>query len=238
MCDPPISDVPLPSRWAKSVRSSVLHVISLAHFAIVTTRGWAANALNPRARQAAESERLTNDAALLRKELRIKDSRITKIDPRRRPHYPATERMAILQLKAARGWSLAQFHCCGCQTALLGLVQVVMETSGADVLDWIIGVPGQVTPCMVAWRSRVVMIGGRAEMRYSFLRAGGNQLAILHTQHFRQEDLEQVLRLIQGGLVRIRPLIRDVVPVARAPRICDTLAREPSRLLGTVFDWT
>jgi hypothetical protein len=53
-------------------------------------------------------DRLTNDDALLREELRIKDTRIAKIDPRRRPYYPPTERMAILELKAARGWSLAQ----------------------------------------------------------------------------------------------------------------------------------
>jgi putative transposase len=53
-------------------------------------------------------DRLTNDVALLREELRIKDARIAKIDPRHRPHYAATERMAILELKAARGWSLAQ----------------------------------------------------------------------------------------------------------------------------------
>jgi len=33
---------------------------------------------------------------------------MAKVDPRRRPYYPPTERMAILELKAARGWSLAQ----------------------------------------------------------------------------------------------------------------------------------
>jgi hypothetical protein len=46
-----------------SVKSAVLHVISLANFAIVATRGWAADALNPRARQAAEMDRLTNASA-------------------------------------------------------------------------------------------------------------------------------------------------------------------------------
>jgi hypothetical protein len=80
--------MPLPSGWGKSVKSAVLHVISLAHYAILSASGWAADALNPRARQAAENERLTNDAALLREELRIKDTRIAKIDPRRRPVPP------------------------------------------------------------------------------------------------------------------------------------------------------
>ena len=31
---------------------------------------------------------------------------MARIDPQKRPHYPAVERMAILELKAARGWSL------------------------------------------------------------------------------------------------------------------------------------
>ena len=37
-------DLFLPCGWAKNVKSAVLHVISLAHFAIVAARGWAANA--------------------------------------------------------------------------------------------------------------------------------------------------------------------------------------------------
>ena len=31
-----------------------------------------------------------------------------RIPPQRRPHYPPIERLAILELRAARGWSLAQ----------------------------------------------------------------------------------------------------------------------------------
>jgi len=87
-------DLPLPSGWAKNVKSAVLHVISLAQYALTYTRGWAADALNPRARQAAETDRLTNEVALLQEEFRIKDARLAKIDPRRRPHYPANERAA------------------------------------------------------------------------------------------------------------------------------------------------
>ena len=33
---------------------------------------------------------------------------MARIDCHKRPHYPAVERMAILELKAARGWSLTQ----------------------------------------------------------------------------------------------------------------------------------
>ena len=33
---------------------------------------------------------------------------MARIAPQRRPHYTPTERLAILELRAARGWSLAQ----------------------------------------------------------------------------------------------------------------------------------
>lgn len=33
---------------------------------------------------------------------------MAQLDPQRRPHYPPTERMAILELRATRGWSLEQ----------------------------------------------------------------------------------------------------------------------------------
>jgi transposase InsO family protein len=45
---------------------------------------------------------------MLREELRIKNARMARINPHRRPQYPPVERMAILELKAARGWSLEQ----------------------------------------------------------------------------------------------------------------------------------
>ena len=60
------------------------------------------------ARQNAQCQRLQQEVALLREELRIKDARMAHLPPHRRPHYPPMERMAMLELRAARGWSLAQ----------------------------------------------------------------------------------------------------------------------------------
>ena len=108
MCDQALSGVSLPSGWPDCVRSAVIYVISLAHYAITYARGWAANSINARVRLAAENDRLKQENQLLREEIRIKDARMAKIDPHRRPYYPPTERMAILELKAARAWSLAQ----------------------------------------------------------------------------------------------------------------------------------
>ena len=108
MSDQALPDIPVPSGWAKNVRPAVLHVISLAHYAIACARGWAANSINARVRLTSDNHRLKQDNQLLREELRIKDTRLAKTDPRRGPYYPHTERMAILELKAVRGWSLAQ----------------------------------------------------------------------------------------------------------------------------------
>jgi len=100
--------IAFPKNWAAYVKSAVLHVISLAQFATAYTRGWAADSVNARVRLKAEVERLMAEVALLCEEIRIKDARAARIDPHRRPHYPPTERMAILELRAARGWSLQQ----------------------------------------------------------------------------------------------------------------------------------
>ena len=100
--------IPLPKAWAKHVRSAMLHVISLAQYATVYTRSWAVDSMNGRVRLKAENDRQGQEIALLREEIRIKDARMAQINPHRRPHYPSTERMAILELRAARGWSLEQ----------------------------------------------------------------------------------------------------------------------------------
>ena len=100
--------IPLPKGWPGCVKSAVVHVISLVHYAIVYARAWAADSINARVRLAAENDRLLEECALLHEELRIKDTRIAQIPPQRRPHYGPHERMAILELRAARGWSLKQ----------------------------------------------------------------------------------------------------------------------------------
>jgi transposase InsO family protein len=100
--------IPLPKQWPSRVRSGVLHAISLAHFSLTYTRSWAANSWNARIRLKQENDRLQQELALLREEMRIKDARMLRIPAQRRPHYPPTERLAILELRAARAWSLSQ----------------------------------------------------------------------------------------------------------------------------------
>jgi putative transposase len=98
----------LPKEWQRSVQAAMVHVIALAHYAMIYTRSWGADSRNSRVRLQADVDWLKQDGALLREELRIKDSRIGRIPPHRRPHYSPTARLAILELRAARAWSLAQ----------------------------------------------------------------------------------------------------------------------------------
>ena len=92
------------------------------------TRSWAANHFNERVRLKEENERLRNEILLLREESRIKDARMEQIPPHRRPHYPPVERLAILELRAARGWSLTQ-------TAARFLVTPLTISSWTNRLD-------------------------------------------------------------------------------------------------------
>ena len=100
--------IPLPRGWSERVKSAVLQVIALAQYAIAYTRGWAANARVARVRLKTENDRLLQEVALLTEEIQIKDRRMKRVEPQRRPHYVSTERMAILELRAARGWSAQQ----------------------------------------------------------------------------------------------------------------------------------
>ena len=63
----------------------MLHVISLAHFSLTFTRSWAANSWNARIRLEQENDRLQQELALLREEMRIKDARMERIPALIRP---------------------------------------------------------------------------------------------------------------------------------------------------------
>ena len=95
----------LPRLWPHHVRSAVLNVIGMAQAALTVTMSRSANRWNERVRLKAENGRLRQEIALLKEEMRIKDSRMEMIPAQRRPHYSPVERLAILELRAARCWS-------------------------------------------------------------------------------------------------------------------------------------
>ncbi len=108
VCDNQCEDIesfPLPKDWSENARHAVLNVIGIVRVVMLKGREFLiqnGNVLE------AHVHRLETDVALLREELRIVSSRWARIDPHRRPQYPPIERMAILELRAMRGWSKAE----------------------------------------------------------------------------------------------------------------------------------
>jgi hypothetical protein len=94
-------------RW-NGFAQRFIHTIALAHYAITYARSWAVNSHLQRVRLAAQLEQAQNEIVLLQEEVRIKDARMMRIPAHERPHYAPAERMAILELKAARNLSTAQ----------------------------------------------------------------------------------------------------------------------------------
>ncbi len=97
--------IPLPRGWRRHTKSAILQILALSHYAFTARVAGASNDRNRRTRRRAEIDRLNHELALLREELRIKNARMTRVPPHRRPHYTPLERMAILELRAAWGWS-------------------------------------------------------------------------------------------------------------------------------------
>ena len=85
--------VDLPRSWPQHVKSTMLHVIALAHYAVSYTRSWAADSPIRRLRLKAENDELKQQVALLTEEIRIKDARMKRVEPQKRPHYVPIERM-------------------------------------------------------------------------------------------------------------------------------------------------
>ncbi len=96
--------IPLPERWPGHVKSGILHVISLAHVALTAARARASKRRGIVARLRAKVEEPAGEISLLKEEQSLKDLRMGRVPPRRRPRYRGVERMRILALKAARCW--------------------------------------------------------------------------------------------------------------------------------------
>ena len=89
----------------RHVRNAVLNVIGIVRIAMLTGRE--ALITNGDAKDA-RIHQLESEVAMLREELRINGDRMQRLAPHRRPQYTCVERMAILQLRAMRGWNKAE----------------------------------------------------------------------------------------------------------------------------------
>ena len=92
------NDPPLPRGWTRFVNSTMVRVVALAQVATAGALG----------RPKQSRGRLEQELALRAEELRILHARLARVAPPRRPHYSPVERMAILELRAARGWTVGE----------------------------------------------------------------------------------------------------------------------------------
>jgi hypothetical protein len=99
--------IPLPENWPEHVKTGIIHVISLVQIALTVARA-RSKKRGAVARLQAKVEEQAGEISLLKEELSLRDLRMARVKPRRRPHYRGVERLKILALKAARGWSAAQ----------------------------------------------------------------------------------------------------------------------------------
>jgi len=83
-------------------------MISLAATAFIAASGRASNRKGKLTQLQIQLNRAHQEIALLKEEIRLKDRRFSRVPPHRRPYYRPVERLQVLQLKAARGWSGSQ----------------------------------------------------------------------------------------------------------------------------------
>lgn len=132
----------------------------------------------------------------------------------------------------------------------IGAAEAVLDVSGEqwkqkvgdasfDVVIDFAGVPGMEDQLITALRprGRVLFIAGRDKVTYTFNLGQGREVRIRQNSHFDRDDLHNTCRLADRGLIKIGPMVRDVVPVSEAKRVYDTLRDAPDQLMGTVFAW-
>ncbi len=116
-----------------------------------------------------------------------------------------------------------------------GPYEIIFEDSGAALLDRIIGIDRQ--RGVLKKQGKVIIVAGRTDVGYDFNAGQFSEIEINHASHFEFDDLVQVVRLVEAGVIKVGPVIQEVVPIHKAVQIYDRLRDAPGSLLGTVFSW-
>ena len=90
---------------------------------------------------------------------------------------------------------------------------------------------------LLAHSGCIGMMAVRAETCYPWPLLHGTEARIETSCHFSRDDLRVLLFLVQQGLVHMRPVLTDVVPIEKAPGIYERLAAGDPELNGIVFEW-
>jgi transposase InsO family protein len=102
------TELPLPEAWPTAIHSAMRYVAALAHYTIIQTRSWCANSQYARVRLAGKAERAECALATEREVNRIIVQRMARLPANRRPHFTPIERLQVLEVRAANGWTLAE----------------------------------------------------------------------------------------------------------------------------------
>lgn len=90
---------------------------------------------------------------------------------------------------------------------------------------------------LLAYGGCVGMMAVRGETAYPWSLLHGTEARIETSCHFSRDDLRVLRFLVQEGLVRLGPVLSDLVPIENAPQLYNRLAEGDPSLLGVVFEW-
>ena len=102
------TEIRIPPGWTEIAKSGLVNAVALARLTLLQVLSGFENGRAPKARLLSEIERLRARIAQLESELAVKDRRMTQLAPFKRPHYSPPDRLQILLLMAATGWTLAE----------------------------------------------------------------------------------------------------------------------------------
>lgn len=91
---------------------------------------------------------------------------------------------------------------------------------------------------LLARGGTIGMMAVRDSVTYPWSLLHQTEARIETSCHFDADDLRVLLFLHQQGVIRIEPVISDLVPIDRAPAMYERLAHHGDQLLGVIFDWT
>ncbi|MHB1007464.1 MAG: zinc-binding dehydrogenase [Chloroflexota bacterium] len=113
-----------------------------------------------------------------------------------------------------------------------GPFDVVIDTAGANAL-----VDGMFAPERLAYRGKVVLVGGRFRVEYTFVSAQRREAALLHTGHHTNEETTEIIGLHSAGRWRIAPLITHRFPIDEALSAWTIIQAGAGNWIGIVLDW-
>jgi transposase InsO family protein len=100
-----VESLRLPKGWATNVRHAILNIMGIVRIAMLAGRE---TLIRIGDIKDARIHQLETELAMTREELRLIGDRMRRVTPHRRPQYTIMERMAILELRAIRGWNKAE----------------------------------------------------------------------------------------------------------------------------------